>query len=146
MESVTKEARIALAMEDLANQAVPNLKSTAARFKLVRTTLMRRFYGTTQSQRIARSQSQQCLSLAQEEALISYINSLTERSMPPTSQIVHNLAEEICGRPINKNWVGGFIRRYQDRIHRVYLRTIDNKRVKADNPLGLEAFYKLVRI
>jgi AraC-like DNA-binding protein len=146
MDSSTKEARIALAIEDLANQAVPNLKATAARFQLVRTTLMRRFKRMTQSQRVARSESQQCLSLAQEEALVSYITSLTERSMPPTSQIVHNLAEEIRGRPVNKNWVAGFTRRYQDRILGVHLRTIDNKRVKADNPLGLEAFYKLVCI
>jgi len=146
MNNSTKEARIALAIEDLTNQTVPNLASTAAKFQLDRMTLSRRYKGTQQSYRVARSESQQCLSIAQEEALIGYINSLTERSMPPTSQIVHNLAEEICRRPINKNWVGGFIRRYQDRIHSIYLRTMDNKRVKADNPQGLETFYKLVYI
>jgi hypothetical protein len=66
--------------------------------------------------------------------------------MPPTSQIVYNLIEEICRKPINKNWVGGFIRRYQDRIHSIYLRTIDNKRVKADSILYLESFYSLVSL
>src|SRR5450432_363095 len=146
MDYATKEATIPLAIEDLTKQAVPNLTSTVARFQLDCMTLTRRFKHTTQSQRVARSESQQCLSLAQEEALISYITSLTERSMPPTSQIVQNLAEEIRGKPVNKNWVAGFTRRYQDRILGVHLRTIDNKRVKADNPLGLEAFYKLVCI
>jgi|SRR5450432_661658 len=146
MDNSTTEARIALAIEDLTKQAIPNLKATAARFQVGRTTLTRRFNGTQRSRRNASSEGHQCLSLAQEEALLSYINSLTDRSMPPTSQIVHNLAEEICRKPINKNWVGGFIHRYQDRIRSIYLYTIDNKRVKADNPQGLETFYKLVYI
>jgi len=64
--------------------------------------------------------------------------------MPPTSQIVHNLAEELIGKPVGKNWVGKFVRRYKDRLNSVYLRTIDNKRVKAEYIPNLERFYKLV--
>jgi hypothetical protein len=66
--------------------------------------------------------------------------------MPPTSQIVHNVAEELSGGPINKNWVGKFTRRYKDRLHALYMRTIDTKRVKADYIPNLERFYKLVCI
>ena len=48
----------------------------------------------------------QCLTDEQEEVLIGCINSLTDRGMPPTSQIVRNLAEEIRGSKVGKNWVG----------------------------------------
>jgi hypothetical protein len=66
--------------------------------------------------------------------------------MPPTSQIVYNVAEELCKEPINKNWVSGFTCRYKDRIHAAFLRTIDKKRVKADYIPSLERFYKLVSL
>jgi hypothetical protein len=36
--------------------------------------------------------------------LIGIINRLTERKMPPTSAIVTNLAEEIRGAFVRKNW------------------------------------------
>jgi hypothetical protein len=144
MDNLSKEARTELALSDLGKQANPNFLGTARKYKVHRTTLQRRFEGTQQTIRIARSQTHQCLSLAQEEALIGLINSLTDRSMPPTSQIVHNLAEELIGKPVGKNWVGKFVRRYKDRLNSVYLRTIDNKRVKAEYIPNLERFYKLV--
>ncbi|KAL5316020.1 hypothetical protein ACEPPN_016894 [Leptodophora sp. 'Broadleaf-Isolate-01'] len=49
------------------------------------------------------SESIQCLTDEQEEVLIKHINRMTERGMPPTSQIVKNLAEEIIGKPVGKN-------------------------------------------
>ena len=35
--------------------------------------------------------------------LIGHINKLTDRGIPPTSQIVKNLAEEIRGKEVGKN-------------------------------------------
>jgi len=146
MDNLTKEARLDLALSDLTKQTKPNFLSTARKFQVHRTTLQRRFEGTQQSIRVARSETHQCLSTAQEETLIGFINSLTDRSMPPTSQIVYNVATELSGGPINKNWVSGFTRRHKDRLHAAYLRTIDKKRVKADYMPSLERFYKLVSI
>jgi hypothetical protein len=146
MDNSTYEARLELALEDLSKQPNPNFLSTAKTYQVHRTTLARRFKGTQQNQRIARAETHQCLSLAQEETLIRFINNLTDRSLPPTSQIVHNVAEELSGKPVHKNWVGQFVKRYKDRLHAVYLRTIDNKRVKADHIPSLERFYKLVSL
>jgi hypothetical protein len=92
----------------------------------------------------ANSEYRQCLTNDQEEVLICQINKLTVRHMPPTSQIVKNIAEEICGREVNKNWTAYFIRRHQDRLHNLYLRNIDNQRAHAEYSLMFEHFYALV--
>jgi hypothetical protein len=146
MDNLTYEARLGLTIEDIGKQTSPNWLGTARRFQVDRTTLQRRFTSTQQDRTTAHVESHQCLSLAQEETLIGYINSLTKRSLPPTSQIVHNLAEELVKRPINKNWVSDFVKRYKDRLHSVYLRTIENKRVKANSIPYLESFYNLVSL
>ena len=85
MDNLSNEARMELALSDMSKQTDPNFLGTARRFKVHRTTLQRRFQGTQQSRRIAHSEAHQCLSIAQEETLIGFINSLTDRSMPPTS-------------------------------------------------------------
>src|SRR5450432_4622180 len=144
MDNSTYEARLGLALEDIRKQTIPNFSSTARRFQVNRITLLRRFKLTQQNRRIASSETKQCLSLAQEETLIRFINNLTDRSLPPTSQIVHNCAEELAKKPLGKKWVGKFVKRHKDQLHAVYLRTIDNQRVKADFIPNLEAYYKLV--
>jgi hypothetical protein len=146
MDNSTYEARLGLALEDLRKQIIPNFSSTSRRFQVNRITLVRRFKGTQQNRRIASSETRQCLSLAQEETLIRFINNLTDRSLLPTSQIVYNVAEELIKKPVHKSWVSDFVKRHKDRLHAVYLRTIDNKRVKVDFIPSLESFYKLVSL
>src|SRR5450432_2211962 len=144
MNKSTNEAQLELALADLSKQSIPNFSGTAKRFQVNRTTLRRRFDGSQQSFRAAREDTNQCLTTAQEEALIGFINRLTDRSLPPTSQIVKNVAEELRGGPVNKNWVSVFTRRYKDRLHTGYLRTIDSKRVKAEYIPLIQKFYTLV--
>jgi hypothetical protein len=103
MDNLTYGARLDLAVEELRQQTTLNWLGTARKFKVNRTTLQRRFEGTQRSYRVARSEDHQCLSITQEETLIGFINSLTNRSMPPTSQIVHNVAVELSGGFVNKN-------------------------------------------
>jgi Tc5 transposase DNA-binding domain len=146
MESSTKEARLELALEDIRKQTSPNWLGTARKFQVDRETLKRRFTGVQQSRSDTNAEFHQCLSTAQEKTLIGYINSLTDRGLPPTSQIVYNMAIELAKRPINKNWVSDFVKRYKDQLSSVYLRIIDNKRVKADSIPSLERFYNLVSL
>jgi hypothetical protein len=144
MDNLTYEARLGLALEDLSKQARPNPTGTARTYNVNHTTLQRRFYSLQQDRASARAETNSCLYIAQEETLIGYINSLTDHSLPPTSQIVHNIAEELVNRTINKNWVSDFVKQHKDRLHSVYLRTIKNNRVKADSIPSLESFYNLV--
>ena len=84
------------------------------------------------------------LTHAQEEALIVRINCLTDRNMPPTSGMVKNMAEEIRGAEVNKNWTSHFVRRHQHRLKSLYLRNIDNKRASSEYEPMFKLFYQLV--
>jgi hypothetical protein len=57
IDNLTYEARLGLAMEDIGKQAMPNWLGTARRFQIDRETLKRRFNGTQQSIRLARSKT-----------------------------------------------------------------------------------------
>src|ERR1700733_4511425 len=89
-----------------------NLAQIARDFGVKRSTLSRRIAGKTRSWEEYLSQDIQHLTNGQEKALIKRINYLTQRHMPPTCQIVKNLAEEICGHIVDKNYVNRFIRRH----------------------------------
>jgi hypothetical protein len=144
MDSIEKEDCIALALEELANQEKPNFRSTARKYKLDRTTLRRRHDSTQCSIRESQSETHQHLTSTQEEVLIGYINKLTERSIPPTSQFVKNFAEEICKKEVSKNWVSGFTRRYKDQLCTGYLCTIDQKHIGTESIPLITRFFELV--
>jgi hypothetical protein len=62
----------------------------------------------------------------EEKVLIARINDLIDRGMPLISQIVKNLAEEIRGVEVSKNWVGRFVKRHGIRLTSLYLWNINN--------------------
>jgi hypothetical protein len=94
---------IDLALSDLEKQLPPNYSATARKYAVNRTTLRRRFEGSQRSHIESRSETAQRLTIEQEEVLINFINKYSDRSMPPTSQIVKNVAEELCGGLVDKN-------------------------------------------
>ena len=65
--------------------------------------------------------------------------------MPPTTTIVKNLAEEIRGYAIGKNWPANFVHRHDYELKSLYLKSIDNKRVKGEFPTAYELFFELVK-
>ena len=138
------ERRMEKALDLLNRELVPNFEAIAVRAGLGRTTLSRRFRGITVSRTESNSEIRQCLTNTQEEALIKQINKLSIRNMPPTSQIVKNLAEEIYGRKIYKNWTANFVYRHKDRLKSVYLRNIDKNRAKAMYEPNIRFFFELV--
>jgi ATP-dependent protease Clp ATPase subunit len=119
------------ALDALNTQLVTNYSYIAKKFNVSRTQLMRRHKGICVSRSEATSIYHRLLTNTQEEALIEQINKLTARGLPPTSQIVKNLAEEIIGREVNKNWTAHFVQRHSSRLKSLYLRNIDNLRSKA---------------
>ena len=70
------EYRMEKALDLLNRELLPNFESMALRAGLTRSTLSRRFRGVTTSRAEANSEYQQCLTIAQEEALIKQINKL----------------------------------------------------------------------
>jgi hypothetical protein len=144
MNKSTHNTRIELALADLGQQEKPNYRGTAKKYDLVESTLRRRWKGQSLSKQAAASEYRQCLTFPQEEALIQQINRLTDRGMPPTSGMVRNLAEEVIGRPVGKNWTGDFVKRYKSRLTSVYLRNIDSQRMKSEYAPLFKQFYDLV--
>ena len=122
----------------------PNYTAIAKEYKLTPSTLIRRAQGKTTSREEFQSQVHQCLTNAQERILIKQINRLTERGIPPTSQMVRNFAEEMIGRAVGKNWTGEFCRRHQSELKSLYLRNIENLRVKGEYGPTYKLFFDLV--
>jgi hypothetical protein len=133
------------ALAEIESSSAPNLTEIAKKYNLNRSTLSRRAASKTVSRAEFQSQTHQCLTNAQERVLINQINSLTDRSIPPTSQMVKNFAKEIIGREVGKNWVGQFCRRHQSELKSLYLRHIDNQRVKNEYPPLYQYFFDLVK-
>jgi hypothetical protein len=77
--------------------------NAAKKFHCSHTAVIRRIKGLIKTRQEANSFYHQCLTNNQEEVLISRINKLIDRGLPPTSYIVRNLAKEIKGEYIGKN-------------------------------------------
>ena len=139
-----KSAAIDAAVAAIKRGEFTNYAKAAAEYKCDRGAVSRRVRGLTKSRREANSFWHQCLTIEQEEVLIARINELTDRGMPPTSQIVKNLAEEIRGERVGKNWVGQFVKRHSIRLKSLYLRNIDNLRAGAEYAPMFQLFFSIV--
>ena len=137
-------ARIEAAIADLESQDRQNIAATAKKWGVARETLSKRFRGETVSNQEANSYARRQLTDTQEKTLIQYINKLSNRGLPPTPQIVKNLAEEITNTKLGPNWVSRFCKRHQKDLKSVYLRTIDHKRKVTDNSAYFQHFYEHV--
>ena len=133
-----------LALAELDSAFKPNVLATAKKFNLSKSTLRRRWKGIQLSREEASSKYRKRLTTTQEEVLIERINYLSDRSLSPTSNIIRNLAEELTGGPVGKNWTGNFIKRYKGRLRSIYLQNLDSQRVKAEYPPAFQVFYDLV--
>jgi Tc5 transposase DNA-binding domain len=140
----TKNDRIDAALDQLDSQSTLNYAAAARGNHIHPTTLARRYNGKSVSRAEANSKYRQRLNDVQEDTLLRYIDTLTDRHIPPTSQIVRNLAEEILKGPVGKNWTGHFLKRHADRIESRYLRPLDRTRASAESIPLFEHFYTLV--
>ena len=122
----THYAPMALALAVVAKQNKPSYMATAKKHRGVHTTLCAQMFSQSLSIPSTASKHHPRLTLIQEETLIEHISNLIDRGIPPTSRIIRNLAEEIIEGPIGKNWIGDFVRRYQERLESLHLRNIDS--------------------
>ena len=120
------------ALYNLASQDILNIAMTAQKYDIDRSTLSRRWNGKTAS-REDYINSQSLLTKQQQKNLITYINKLTERGIPPTNAMVRNFAYDIYQKWPDKNWVYRFIQTHKNVLKSSYLSGIDLSRKKADN-------------
>jgi hypothetical protein len=143
-DKITKSSCIDQAVAAIQRGEFTDYANAAKNFKCSQYGVSRRIRGLTKTKKEANSFWHQCLTIEQEEVLIDRINLLMDRAMPPTSHIVKNLAEEIRGGPVGKNWVGQFVKRHRVRLKSLYLRNIDNLRAGAEYAPMFQLFFSVV--
>jgi hypothetical protein len=141
---IVNEEDIEKALDELNAQLLPNYTQITLKFGLERTTLMRRHKGICASRMKVTSLHHKLLTDIQEKILITQINKLTVQGLPPTSHIVKNLAEEIVGHEVNKNWTAHFVKCHSSHLKSLYLCNIDNLRIKSEYGPYLQHFFMLV--
>ena len=146
MDNLPHNDRIELAIADLESQDRPNYAATAKKWQIDRSTLSRRHRGVTGTKEDQYSYSVKALTDIQESVLVQCINDLSARGLPPTPQIVKNLAEELANKELSHNWVGRFIERKKKVLKSIYLTTMDHKRKIADNSRYYEHFFENVSL
>lgn len=102
-DKYVKSARIDAAIAAIQRGEFSDYANVAKHYRCDYGAVSRQIRGLTKSKKDADLFWRQCLTIEQEEVLIHRINTLTNWSMPPTSHIVKNLAEEIRGGPVRKN-------------------------------------------
>lgn len=121
----------------------PNISRTAKKYHVDRKNLGYRFKNERQTT-TQKHQNQQFLSPPQEQALISYINKLSELGLPPTPAMLRNFASEIAGQTPGKNWSQRFCHRHQDQLLSRYLKPLDSSRKKAESSTEFEHWFTLI--
>ena len=96
------------------SKAIPD-QHLADKHGVWRSTLTRRAEGETVS-REDKAIAQQKLTPQQEDELVTYIEGLTVRHLPPTRTIIRNFAHEIAGVEVSDSWVTRFLNRHSDRL------------------------------
>ncbi|KAF2498950.1 hypothetical protein BU16DRAFT_309886 [Lophium mytilinum] len=81
-----------------------NFTAVSAKYGIERSTLSKRYQGKTGSKADGYN-SQKLLSPGKTKALIKYINDLSERGLPPTHQMVRNLASNLIKKMPGIHWV-----------------------------------------
>ena len=116
----------------------------AKRFGVPRSTLSQRHRGCYTS-RAEGYQKQQLLHPQQEQALIAYINRLTDRGLPPTQPMIRNFASQIAKTEVGVHWVSRFVQRYPDQLTSRWAKGLDNCRHKADSRSKYSLYFSLLR-
>jgi len=97
MGRADKSAQVTKAVLEVRSGEFKGYSNAAKKFHCSHTAVMRRIKNQIKTRQEANFFYHQCLTNDQEEVLISRINTLTDRGMPPMSHIVRNLAKEIGG-------------------------------------------------
>lgn len=109
-----------------------NLSEVARTYKVCQSTLWRRVNGKTVSKDL-RDAEKQLLTMEQESSLVSIINDLSYKGIPPTNRMIRNLAAELGGITPGKHWVERFLIRHNDSLLTSYLEGLDMSRKKSES-------------
>jgi hypothetical protein len=116
----------------------------AQKHGVVRSTLTRTWRGETRPHQ-EKVLAQQKLTQQQEEELVTYIEELTARHIPPTRQMIANFASSIAQEPVSESWVTRFINKYSIHLISQYSTGMDANRHNADSYTKYELYFNLLQ-
>ena len=122
----------------------PVYAKIARKFGVDPVTLSRRHRGISTSRQAA-AENRQALHPQHEAELIEYIDRLSKRGLPPTRNIIRNIASQLAQRQVGYHWVDRFVHRYP---HLVLLKRptpIDRSRRQADSEKKYRLYFELLR-
>lgn len=115
-------------------------EAIAKKHGVARMTLMRRHRGETEAYGVRN------LSLhpQHEKELVRYIDTLTERRLPPTKEMIQRFASDLAGKPVLESWVDRFIRRHPNHLISAYSKGMSKLRCNADSGAKYSLYFKLL--
>lgn len=118
-------------------------RNIAKKFGVDRTTLARRHKGKTRSN-AGEAQQRMLLDPQQELELVRYIQSLSERALPPTREMIRNFASRVAKWEVSDTWVTRFLNRNSDQLTSRWATGIDRKRYIADSEYTYHLYFELL--
>ena len=112
----------------------------AAQFGIQRSTLARRHQGVHKQRGVL----QRSLHPEREAELVRYIETLTERRLPPTKVMVQQFASQLAGKPVSEVWVKRFLRRHPNHLISRSGKAMAKERTKADSGAKYSLYFKLL--
>jgi hypothetical protein len=115
-------------------------QAIAKKHGVARMTLMRRHRGETEAYGVRN------LSLhpQHEKELVRYIDTLTERRLPPTKEMIQRFASDLAGKPVSESWVDRFIRRHPNHLISAHSKGMSKLRCNADSGAKYSLYFKLL--
>jgi len=142
---IEREERIQAALAALRHGDVKSIRAASQMFNIPRTTLRDRLHGSISA--IARQQSQQRLSVHEEQCIVNTIYTLDRWGWPMSIQWLESfttsfLREKGDHRPLGHNWYLRFIERHEE-IRTKWSRNRDQQRKDAEDPEVIQKWFQL---
>jgi len=79
-----------------------------------------------------------------ETELVRYIDTLTERRLPPTREMIQRFASDLSGKAVSETWVSRFLHRHPNYLISGYSKGMSKLRCKADSESKYSLYFKLL--
>ncbi|RYN15563.1 hypothetical protein AA0115_g12988, partial [Alternaria tenuissima] len=79
-----------------------------------------------------------------ETELVRYIDTLTERRLPPTREMIQRFASDLAGKAVSETWVSRFLHRHPNHLISGYSKGMSKLRCKADSGAKYSLYFKLL--
>jgi hypothetical protein len=146
-----QEARILQAIKAIHDNISPTIRAAARAYDVPDTTLRRRLRGLPPRQQ--GQISNRLLLPTEEEALIQWILSMSERGLPPRISTVRQMANILLAArdgssadtpsTVGENWVRRFVNRHEQ-LRSKYTRKYDHQRALCEDPKAMNDWFRLV--